>query len=109
MDHMHVVVKINLLQETAAHFLCKRIHFQLYGSDGTTEIGAIHKKYRGFIAEAMTTADTFAIRSIIETIWSHIDLIYFILSSTFGYGCKNESCGARCIIFNRNVHLCVLS
>jgi hypothetical protein len=39
---------------------------QLFGTDGTTEIGAIHKKYRGFIAEALTTADTFSIRGEIK-------------------------------------------
>lgn len=36
----------------------------MYGTDGSTEIGAIHKKYRGYIAEAMTSADQFAIRSM---------------------------------------------
>jgi hypothetical protein len=41
----------------------------LFGNDGTTEIGAIHKKYRGFIAEAMTTADSFTIRSRKENIF----------------------------------------
>ncbi|CAF1028674.1 unnamed protein product [Rotaria sordida] len=41
---------------------CCENKFTLYGTDGITEIGAIHKKYRGFIAEAMTTADTFTIR-----------------------------------------------
>ncbi len=41
---------------------------QLFGNDGTTEIGAIRKKYRGFLAEAMTSADTFSIRSKIENI-----------------------------------------
>lgn len=37
---------------------------QLFGTDGETEIGAIHKKYRGFVAEAMTSADQFSIRSM---------------------------------------------
>ncbi|CAF3982742.1 unnamed protein product, partial [Adineta steineri] len=41
---------------------CCENKFTLYGTDGITEIGAIHKKYRGFIAEAMTSADNFAIR-----------------------------------------------
>jgi len=36
--------------------------FKVLGSDGSTEVGAIHKKYRGFIAEAMSSADQFAIR-----------------------------------------------
>ena len=34
------------------------------GTDGSTEIGAIHKKYRGLLAEAFTSADSFAIRSM---------------------------------------------
>ncbi|UJR22051.1 hypothetical protein I4U23_025119 [Adineta vaga] len=41
---------------------CCENKFTLYGNDASTEIGAIHKKYRGFLAEAMTTADTFSIR-----------------------------------------------
>lgn len=36
--------------------------------DGTTEIGAVYKKYRGFIAEALTTADTFTIRCKTDSI-----------------------------------------
>ncbi|CAF1050431.1 unnamed protein product [Rotaria sp. Silwood1] len=45
---------------------CCENKFTLYGTDGITEIGAIHKKYRGFIAEALTTADTFTIRMPID-------------------------------------------
>ncbi|CAF2141323.1 unnamed protein product [Rotaria magnacalcarata] len=40
---------------------CCENKFTLYGTDRTTEIVAIHKKYRAFIAETMTTADTFTI------------------------------------------------
>ncbi|CAF1020513.1 unnamed protein product [Rotaria sp. Silwood1] len=32
---------------------------QLFGSDGITEIGAIHKKYSGFFNEAFTSADNY--------------------------------------------------
>lgn len=45
---------------------CCENKFTVYGSDGTTEVGAIHKKYRGFIAEAMSSADQFAIRFPID-------------------------------------------
>ena len=34
-------------------------HFKIYGSDKETEIGAVNKKYRGYIAEALTSADEF--------------------------------------------------
>ncbi|CAF1503609.1 unnamed protein product, partial [Rotaria sordida] len=36
--------------------------FTIYGTGGSTEIGAVHKKYRGFVAEALTSADAFTIR-----------------------------------------------
>ncbi len=71
---------------------------QLFGTDGATEIGAIHKKYRGFIAEAMTTADNFAIRSRIENFLRRINR--FLFNSTTRFGCKNESCCTWCSISN---------
>lgn len=36
--------------------------FTLFGQDGSTEIGAVFKKYRGYIAEAMTSADEFSMK-----------------------------------------------
>ncbi|CAF1483926.1 unnamed protein product, partial [Rotaria sordida] len=41
---------------------CCENKFTIYGTDGSTEIGAVHKKYRGFVAEALTSADAFTIR-----------------------------------------------
>ncbi|CAF0960656.1 unnamed protein product [Rotaria sordida] len=41
---------------------CCENKFTLIGNDGVSEIGSIHKKYRGFLAEALTAADTFTIQ-----------------------------------------------
>ncbi|CAF1100799.1 unnamed protein product [Rotaria sordida] len=41
---------------------CCENKFTIYGTDGSTEIGAVHKKYRGFVAESLTSADAFTIR-----------------------------------------------
>ncbi|CAF1998708.1 unnamed protein product [Rotaria magnacalcarata] len=40
---------------------CCEDKFILLGNDGVSEIGSIHKKYRGFIAGALTSADSFTI------------------------------------------------
>ncbi|CAF3388433.1 unnamed protein product [Rotaria sp. Silwood1] len=41
---------------------CCETKFTLIGSDGNTEIGAIYKKYRGFLNEAMTSADAYLLK-----------------------------------------------
>ncbi|CAF3434210.1 unnamed protein product [Rotaria sp. Silwood1] len=41
---------------------CCENKFTLIGTDGESEIGSIHKKYRGYLAEALTSADTFTIK-----------------------------------------------
>ncbi|CAF2077277.1 unnamed protein product [Rotaria magnacalcarata] len=38
---------------------CCKNKFTLFGTDGTTEIGAIHKKYSGYCKEAFTSADNY--------------------------------------------------
>ncbi|UJR16831.1 hypothetical protein I4U23_003730 [Adineta vaga] len=38
---------------------CCENKFTLLGTDGVTEIGAIYKKYRGFLSEAFSSADAF--------------------------------------------------
>lgn len=38
------------------------IYFKLIGADGYTEIGAIYKKYRGFLNESTTSADAFLLQ-----------------------------------------------
>lgn len=69
---MHVAVKINSLFAFYYNFnqIIRRkkclFSFKVLGTDGTSEVGAIHKKYRGFIAEAMSSADQFAIRCKID-------------------------------------------
>lgn len=35
---------------------------QIFGTDGTTEVGTICKQFRGFLAETRTSADQFSIR-----------------------------------------------
>ncbi|CAF0818693.1 unnamed protein product [Adineta ricciae] len=41
---------------------CCENKFTIYGTDGATEVGAIYKKYAGFIAESMTSSDTFTLQ-----------------------------------------------
>ncbi|CAF1218435.1 unnamed protein product [Adineta steineri] len=41
---------------------CCENKFTLYSADGVHEIGAIHKKYRGYLVEALTSADNFTIQ-----------------------------------------------
>ncbi len=36
---------------------------QLIGTDGVTEVGAIYKRYRGFLSEAFSSADAFLLKS----------------------------------------------
>ena len=36
--------------------------WQLIGTDGTTEIGGVYKKYRGFVEEAFTSADAYLLK-----------------------------------------------
>ncbi|CAF1341752.1 unnamed protein product [Didymodactylos carnosus] len=41
---------------------CCENKFTLFGTDDTTEVGAIHKKYAGFLNEAFTGAEIFSIQ-----------------------------------------------
>ncbi len=35
----------------------------MIGTDGVTEVGAIYKRYRGFLSEAFSSADAFLLKS----------------------------------------------
>lgn len=83
---------------------------QLYGTDGITEVGAIHKKYRGFLAEAMTTADMFSIRSKTAksvrsslSVCSSLSLSRFLVPLDMDVKMKAVALGALFLI----VRLCV--
>jgi hypothetical protein len=41
----------------------KKFFMQLVGTDDS-EIGAIKKKYRGYVAEALTSADTYSVEGM---------------------------------------------
>ncbi|UJR38895.1 hypothetical protein I4U23_031563 [Adineta vaga] len=45
---------------------CSENNFTLYGTDGVSEIGVIHKVYHGYKAEARSNADTFMIQLPID-------------------------------------------
>ena len=72
MDRIHVVARMNLPwvcdAQTSVKILILLISFrQLFGTDGITEIGAIHKMYSGFCQELCTTARNFMYQGKLST------------------------------------------
>lgn len=61
-DNLVMVVRAPFCICDGPYACCCENKFTIYGTDRETEIGAIKKKYRGFVAEAYTSADEFAIQ-----------------------------------------------
>ena len=72
----------------------KHCSFQLTGTDGVTEIGFIQKKYRGFLAESMTSADAYLLQCNDENLCRNPFDNEFC--SPNGSRCENESIVTGC-------------
>jgi hypothetical protein len=72
-------------------FLLK-IFWQLLGTDGVTEIGEIQKKYRGYLAELMTSADAY----LLHGEYIYIAILYHLKSLSF-HGPGSQHFGKTCV------------